>query len=136
MFFAGSGVARLCSQGGALVNRDACLTHFEGASRGCGVLLMGCQSLCRVQGMPCRTGRAWLAGSKAPLLLNPRMESVALQFVAVRVEGVNGPLMAKYRLRIFGNNGTQHAGAWDKGKVKKKGREEKEEKEKKGRGKK
>eukprot|EP00051_Salpingoeca_urceolata_P022929 m.381543 g.381543 ORF g.381543 m.381543 type:complete len:1176 (-) comp20042_c0_seq38:61-3588(-) len=54
----GSAASRFCSAGGRPVNSAACATHFERGSRGCGMLYLGCQALCRVSALPCVHGRA------------------------------------------------------------------------------
>lgn len=47
---------------------SACATHFEPGSRGCGVLGMGCQALCRVHTPRCRHGIVGFVDSALQLL--------------------------------------------------------------------
>eukprot|EP00053_Salpingoeca_punica_P018375 m.179848 g.179848 ORF g.179848 m.179848 type:complete len:1076 (+) comp17417_c0_seq2:281-3508(+) len=104
----GSKAARYCSNGGVLVNPDSCVSHFEGASRGCGLFLMGCQSLCRVTELPCQLGVVRFARETSSVCVHPQHDVVNARFVASRVSGRDGMLEAAFT--ILWNDEELHQG--------------------------
>ena len=60
------------------MQEGACATHFEAGSRGCGVLLMGCQSLCRLRTRPCRRGHLQLLAPTTLVSGRSQVVSVAV----------------------------------------------------------
>lgn len=76
-------------------------SHFQEHSRGCGILMMGCQSLCMLEELPCNPGRLTLATASDSTCLR---ETGQLHVVVMRGNGSDGSVQASLRALDMGGN--------------------------------
>ncbi|XP_011270612.1 hypothetical protein CAOG_08941 [Capsaspora owczarzaki ATCC 30864] len=93
----GSQASRTCSHGGRLLDPTSCTTHFHPHSKSCGILKMGCQSMCRITAPSCSGGTLSFTATSYRVSSDAKQVTVAVH----RMNGDNSD--ASVRLHIHSN---------------------------------